>query len=219
MKLTTKISILATVMSLAAVQAWADSTNLVRNLDIQFVGLQQGKATTARNVTTTTVDRVQVDTTDVINALATATGNKFSPAARLVVITPLSFGPVTIAVRDRGNSVDVSAFLVQSSLSDSVGKSTVNTKTGKASGSDYSYQKLVLQDVDGYTAMPLHYVVTGVAIENFSVPAIPGPRSELNADVSGAGDSGGNLLILGGTIRISGQSIEVVPGFPGGPPA
>ena len=96
MKHTTKLTIMATVMSLAAVQAWADQTNLVRNLNIQLVGYQQGGTTATKNVTTTTVDKVQVATADVINALGTATGNSFSTSAQLVVITPLPSGSVTL---------------------------------------------------------------------------------------------------------------------------
>ena len=207
------------VMSLAAAHAWADQTNLVRNLNIQLAGYQQGGTTATKNVTTTTADKVQVATTDVINAFATATGNSFSPAAQLVVITPLSRGSVTIAVRDGGNSVDVSRFLVQSCLSEAVVKYTANSKSGKSSGSTYSLQGFALQDVDGYQPMPLHYVMSGVAVENFMIPAIPGPRSEVSADVSGTGDSAGNLLILQGTIRVTGQTIEVVPGNASGPPA
>ena len=106
---------------------------------------------------------------------------------------------ITIAIRDGGNSVDVSGFFVHSYLSDAVGRSTANSKTGKSSGSNYSIQEFVLQDVDGYQPLALHYSVSGVAVENFSIPAIPGPRSELSADVSGTGDSAGNLLILQGT--------------------
>jgi len=51
-----------------------------------------------------------------------------------------------------------------------------------------------------------------VAVEDFSIPAIPGPSSELSADVSGTGDNAGALLILQGTVRVHGQTVEVVPG-------
>ena len=39
----------------------------------------------------------------------------------------------------------------------------------------------------------------------------------MSAEVSGAGDSAGNLLILQGTLRVHGQTIEIVPGNTGGP--
>jgi hypothetical protein len=214
MKNTMKITVIAALASLAAVQAWADQTNLVRNLDIELVGVQQGGTTTSRNITTTTVDKVKLDTADVINAIGSATGNTFSPRARLVVITPLANGSVTMAIRDGGNSVDVSGFFVQSYLSDAVGRSTVNNRTGRSNGSNYSFQRFELQDADGNQPLALHYSVSGVAVENFSIPAIPGPSSELSADVSGTGDSAGKLLILQGTIRVYGETIEVVPGNP-----
>jgi len=217
MKHTTKLTIMAAVMSLAAVQAWADQTNLVRNLNIQLVGYQQGDTTSTKNVTTTTVDKVQVGTADIIAALGTATGNSFSTAAQLVIVNPLPSGSVSIQVRDGGKSVDVSCFFIEAFLSATVGKSTANSKTGKSSGSNYSLQEFAFVDQGGYVPMALHYDVTGMAIENFSIPELPGPRSELSADVSGTGDSAGNLLILKGTISLSGQTLEVVPGDAGGP--
>ena len=211
------ITAIAALMSLAATQAWADQTNLVRNLEVKLVGIEQGGSATVKNVTTTTVNRVKVENDDIIRALGTATGNTFSSQARLVALSPLPGGLTTIAVRDGANSVDVTAFFVQTYLSDLVGKSTVNSKTGKANGTNYSLQQFALQDA-GDAQLALHFAVSGVGIENFSIPAIPGPRSELNADVSGTGDTGGNLLIIQGTIRIFGQSIEVVPDGGGNTP-
>ena len=204
-------------MSLAGTQAWGDQTNLVRNLEVSLVGIEQGGSATVRGVTTTTVNKVRVENDDIISALGTATGNSFSFRARLVAISPLPSGLTSIAIRDGGNSVDVTAFFVQTYLSDLVGKSTVNTKTGKASGSNYSLQQFALQDA-GDALLGLHFTVSGVAVENFSIPAIPGPRSELSADVSGTGDTGGNLLIIQGSIRVFGQTIEVVPDGGGNTP-
>ena len=216
---TLKFTLIAALASLAAIPAWADQTNLVRSLDIQLVGVQQGQTVTLKNVTTTMVDKMKVETTDVINAIGAAIGKTFSPGAQLVVITPLPNGSGTIAIRDGGNSLDVSSFFFQSNLTDAVGKSTVNHKTGKSNGSNYSIQQFGLQDVGGFQPLALHYNLSGVAVENFSIPAIPDPRSELSADVSGAGDIAGNLLILQGTLRVHGQTIEIVPGNPGGPPS
>jgi len=218
MKNTMKFTAMAALASLAAVQAWADQTNLVRNLDIQLVGIQQGETTTSKHITTTTVDKVRLDTSDVINAIGSAIGSTFSRDAQLVVITPLPSGTVKIAIRDRGNSIDVSSFFVQSYLSDVVGRSTANNRTGSSNGSNYSVQAFALQDVEGYQPLALHYAVSGVAVENFSIPAIPGPRSELSADVSGTGDNAGALLILQRTLRVHGQTIEVLPGNPNSPP-
>ena len=219
MKNTIKYTLMATCISLASVQAWGDQTNLVRNLEINLVGIAQGSSTTAGNVTTTSVDKVKLETGDIVGAIGMATGNTFSPNAELVVIMPLPSGSTTVAIRDGGNSVNVTAFFAQSYLSDVVGNSTVHNRTGKANGSNYSMQQFTLQDSNAYQPLALHYVLSGVAVEDFTIPAIPGPRSELSAEVSGTGDSNGKLLIIQGTIRITGRTVEVVPGNSGGPPA
>ena len=211
-----KFTVMAALLSLTASQGRADQTNLLRNLDIHLSGVEQGGSSTTKNVTTTTVNKVKIETEDVIAAIGAATGNNFSANAQLMVVTTLPYGPTSTVIRDGGNSVDVGAFLWEGYLSGIVGKSTVNNKTGKSSGSNYSVQEFLLQDNEGYQ-LGLHYDVTGVATENFSIPAIPGPRSELSADVSGSGDIGGNLIILQGTIRVHGQAFEVVPGDGGGP--
>ena len=216
MKNTIKYTLMATCISLASVQAWGDQTNLVRNLEINLVGIAQGSSTTAGNVTTTSVDKVKVATDDIIGAIGMVTGNNFSSNAELVVITPLSIGSTTVAIRDGSNSVDVTAFFAQSYLSDVVQQAAVNHKSGKAHGSNYSVQQFTLQDSSAYQPLALHYVVSGVGVEDFTIPAIPGPRSELSAQGSGTGDSGGNLLIIQGTISITGQTVEVVAGG-GGP--
>lgn len=49
MKNSMKLAVLATVLSLVAVQARADHTNLVRNMTIQLVGFKQGGSTTSHN--------------------------------------------------------------------------------------------------------------------------------------------------------------------------
>lgn len=217
MKNSMKLAVLATVLSLVAVQARADHTNLVRNMTIQLVGFKQGGSTTSHNVTTMSVDRVRIGTQEVIAAIGAVTGVSFSPEARLVVITPLPNGYPTFAIRDAGSSMDVSPFFSYEKLSEAVGKSTVNSRTGKYAGSSYSIQRFALQDVEVYGPLPLHYDLRGVAVDAFSNMAPPGPRNELEADVSGAGDSQGELLILQGTIRILGNTLEVVPGGGGDP--
>ena len=131
------------------------------------MGVQQGATVTLKNITTTTVERVQVQTADVISAIGAAIGISFSPGAQLVVITPLPSGSVTIAIRDGGNSTDVSGFFAKSKLSGAVGSSTVNHKTGKSTGSDYGIQQFGLQDAVGYQPLALHYTLSGVAVEDF----------------------------------------------------
>jgi hypothetical protein len=208
---------LATVLSLAAMQAGADQTNLVRSLTIQLVGLKQGDSSTTQNITTTTLDRARVDTRDVIDAISAVTSVQFSAQAQLVVVTPLPSGDPMVEIRDAGTSMDVSPFFGFEKVSQAVGRSTANSKTGKYAGSSYSIQRFVLQDFPAYGALSLHYNLSGIAVEIFSNTVNPGARDELEADVSGAGDSAGQLLILQGTIRLRGYTLEVVPDGGGQP--
>jgi hypothetical protein len=217
MKRTLRLALLATALSLTAMQAGADQTNLVRSLTIQLVGLKQGDSSTTRNTTTTTLDRARVDTRDVIDAISAVTSVQFSPQAQLVVITPLPDGAPMVAIRDAGTSTDVSPFFGFEKVSEAVSRSTANTKTGKYTGSSYSIQRFALQDFLAYGALSLHYNVSGIAVETFSNTAYPGPRDELEVDVSGAGDSAGQLLILQGTIHLRGYTLEVVPDGGGQP--
>jgi len=218
MKNSIRLAVVATVIGVGSISALADQTNLVRNLDIQLSGIVQGDTTTTKNVTTTSVTKVSVGNSDIIGAIGIVTGNSFSSNAKLLVITPVPVGGSSIVIRDGGNQVDVTQFFVQSFLTQQIGKSTVNSKTGKASGSNYSLQEFSFVDAGGYDPVAFHYSVSGVATENFSIPAIPGPRSELKADVSGAGDLNGELLLLQGSIKVSGQAVEVVVGGGGPPP-
>ena len=215
MKHCIQYTVMAACVSLAPLPVLGDQTNLVQNLEFSLVGIAQGRTTTVKNVTTATVDTMKLATDDIITAIGSATGNNFSPQAELVVITPVPSGADTVAIRDGGKSVDVTVFFTQSPLSQMVGSYTYNSKTGKGKGTNYGIQQFTLQDSTGFQPLALHYTVSGTAVENVSVPEIPGPRAELRADVSGTGDSDGNLLIIQGTIRIFGQQVEVAPG--GGP--
>ena len=211
MKHSIKYTTIASWMALAALPVLADQTNMVRSLQINLTGIQQGPATTVKNTTTTTVKKINLGNDDIIGALSQATGARFSSNAQLVVVSPLPFGDESIQVQDGGNKVDVTPFFTQNYLSLIVGKSTVNQRTGVANGSDYSVQQFILQDWAGYPPLGLHYVVSGIATENFKFPPIPGPRHELSAEVSGAGDIDGDLVILQGTIKVTSQNFEVVP--------
>lgn len=211
MKHTTEFAVIAAVLCLAPAHARADRTNLVGNLSIRLLGFKQGGTTTTRNTTTTSVNRVRLDTRDIINALGTATGNAFSDAARLVLIRPFSYGYPTIAIRDGGNSFDVTGLVLQDRLSDSVGSSTINNRSGRYVASTYSIDRLTLQDAPGYPPLTLHFSVSGLTTDTLSNVASPRLRGDLNTDVSGSGDSEGEVLILQGTIRVQGETLEVVP--------
>lgn len=204
-KLTAAVA--AVIFGLAASQAKADHTNLVQNVSLRLLGITQGGTRTNGNVVTASVNTVRVGNGDVIGALGPATGNSFSDAAQLLAVTLLPDGATSIVVRDGGNEVDVSDFFSHDNLSDSVGSSQLNTRTGRSTETDYSIQRFTLHDVDGQP-ISLHFDVQGIATENLSNAVTP--RADLSADVAGSGDNSGQLMILQGTITVRGRTLEVV---------
>ncbi len=213
-----KYMVMATLIGLTSVNAWADQTNLVRTITINLSGFEQGSTTTSKNVTTQVAPAVNIGNTDIIAAIGVATGESFSTNAQLVVVTSVSDDSTTMQIRDGANQVDVTAFFGQNYLTSPIEKSTSNSKTGKGSGSYYSLDEFFLADPGSYNPLSEHYDVSGMTTEDFTVPAIPGPRSELKATVSGTGDLNGNPVVLSGTIKVTGQTVEVISSS-GLPPA
>jgi hypothetical protein len=205
-----KLAIVAIFFSLGPIQTYADQTNLVQNLRIQLWGVSQGGSFSNAIVTTTAANFAVVDTRGVITALGAATANTFSSASRLVVVTPLAGGSPSYQVRDGMNTVDVTGFFVAQQQGGSVQSSVVNNRSGRSSTTVYSIQELILQDSNGYAALNLHFDAAGYAVETTR-----NQLSDLTISASGTGDRNGNLLILQGTIEVSGGTLEVVPGGPG----
>jgi len=209
-----KVSAAAALLILGIVQSKAGQTNLVQDLNIRLGGITQGPTQTSRNVTTTTTSSVRVGTAAVIKQLGTATGNSFSDKANLVVVTPLPSGTSAIAIRDGNTSVDVSSFFVYEVKSGFVTSSESNLKTGRSSSTDYSIQRLALVDSAGNPALSLHFDVQGIAVETSTTGPNTATRTELDAGVSGWGDENGAALILEGSFRVQGYSLEVVSSSP-----
>jgi hypothetical protein len=176
-------------------------------LSVQLIGLSQGGRSSFGNTVTTNVNFVQVNTRQIIQALAAATANSFSSTSKLVVVTPLNGGNTSIQVRDGNKTpVDVSDFIVLESDRGSVTSSILNTRTGRGSSVTYQIMHLVLQDADGDT-LNLHIDVNGVATSN-STTFSNGPT--VDANVAGSGDRNGNGIIFQGSVSIFGQTLEVV---------
>jgi hypothetical protein len=205
------LAIVALAIGLGAARTNADQTNLVQNVRVQLYGISQGGTSTNGSIITTAANFTPVDTRRVIAALGTATGNTFSFASRLVLVTPLGGGAPSVQVRDGSNTVDVTGFVVYQSLSGTVEESFENTRTGRAFSTDYSVQQIALQDNGGYPSLTLHFNVTGLAVLSSASRG-----GNLNINAVGTGDSSGNSLILQGTISLSGGTLEVVSGGGGG---
>ena len=212
---TLKLAVLAVVSLAVAWQVQAQQTNLVQNFSIQLFGFSQGGSNGFGNVVSTNVNFVQVNTRQVIQALAAANSDTFSSTAKLVVVTPLNGGSLRVQVRDGNNQpVDVTDFFDIEALSDSVVGSISNTKTGRGSSVTYEIGRFALQDAHGET-LSLHFNVDGLVTGNSSSPIFGpgGPQNPtIDANVAGSGDRNGNLLILQGSIEIFGRTLEVESG-------
>jgi hypothetical protein len=209
-----KIPALAALLLSTALQSKADQTNLVQHLSIRLSGITQGPTETNKNVVKTSADFARVGTADVIKQLGIATGNSFSDQADLVVVTPLPSGSSSIVIRDGNSSVNVSSFFIYEVKSGFVTSSQSNLKTGRTSSTDYSVQRLALIDSPNYPLLSLHFDLQGIAVEMSTTGPSMATRTELDASVSGWGDQEGKLLLLEGTFRVHGYSLEVVPSAP-----
>jgi len=208
---TVKMAILAAFAFACALSVQAQETNLVQNLNIQLFGFSQGNVSTFRGTTVSNFNLVQINTRQIIQALAVSTMNSFSSTSKLVLVTPVdgSASP-SVQVRDGANDpVDVTGFFVIEALSGSVDGGVFNTRAQRGTGVSYKITRFVLQDNDG-TPISMHFDVDGVTTINSSTPPDGVPLSPtINANVSGSGDRDGNLVILQGSIDVIGHTLEV----------
>jgi len=211
---TLKMAILAAVAFAGVLQVQAQTTNVVQTMSIQLFGFSQGGVSNFRGTVTTNVNLVQVNTRQIIQALATATMNSFSSTSKLVLLTPIdgSAAP-TVQVRDGSNPpVDVTGFFIIQPLSESVDSGVFNTRTQRSTSVSYKVVRFILQDNDSQP-IGLHFDVDGITTINTTTPPDGSPATPtIDANVSGSGDRNGNLLILQGSIDIFGHTLEVEEG-------
>ena len=209
---TLKYAVLAVLAMAVAVQVQAgQQTNLVQTLSIQLFGVSQGGPFSFGGTSGTNVNGVRVDSRQVIQVLGAATGNTFSFASRLVIVTPVDGGNSKIQVRDGSNApVDVTEYFNAQEISGSVDGSITTTRT-RTSTTSVSYVIARFALIDASQTLPLHFDVNGFTTINSSTGGFGGPQGPVtDANVSGAGDRNGNLLILQGSIEIFGRTLEVV---------
>jgi hypothetical protein len=212
---TFKRAVLAVIALVCASQVHAQTTNLVQELGIQLFGFSQGGVTHFGSTVETNVNIVRVDTRQIIQALGVATLNSFSSTSKLVVVSPLDGGTPSVQVRDGNKTpVDVTDFVVLQAVTGSINNSVFNTKTGRGSIVSYEIARFALQDADGVT-LNLHFDVSGIATSNSTTPMFGPQNSTVDANVSGGGDSKGNLIIFQGSVSIFGRTLEVDGGFTG----
>ena len=211
-----KLAVMAAALATGIVNAGADQTNVVENIQIHLQGLKQGDTRTAGNTVVVSVDSVRIENRHVIQALGAATGNAFSQSARLVLVTPQDGGFSSVQVRDGGASVDVTGYFAIGQVGSSVTTSVTNTKNGRSAGATYSIYQVALQDAGG--ALSLHFAVSGMATDYSVNRPSSGADGHLSIDAAGNGDQNGVPMVIQGSIKVSGQTLEVVPGDDGGGP-
>jgi hypothetical protein len=204
-----KLAIAAALAFAGAGQLRAQQTNQVQNLNIQLFGFSQGGSNQFGTMIETNATFVRVGNQQVIQALGAATSNSFSIASKLVVVSPLDGGNLSVQVRDGSNApVDVSGFFSFQAVSDSVNGSVFNTKTGHGASVGYEIARFALGD-DGDVPLNLHLDVRGFTTASSTWPPSNTRNFGVSANVSGVGEFNGQLEILQGSIAIFGRTVEV----------
>ncbi len=198
----------ALLMAVALQTAPAQVTNTEEALVLNFNlnGVSQGPTATTPGGVASDVRVSTITSRDVIQVLGAATGNNFSRKARLILITPTNnLEDWTVQIQDGGTTVDVTGFVVHNPGGASVGSAFVNNRTGAANGTEYSIDGFGLQDQAGYPSLSAHFGVSGFTATTSTGLVnrrgqVIGQTDSIQADVSGTGDSNGQLLIIEGTV-------------------
>jgi hypothetical protein len=219
MNTTFKIIPTAALLMAAALQtAPAQTTNIDAALVLNFNlnAVSQGPATTTSAGAVSDVQVSRITSRDIIAVLGAATGNIFSKQARLVVLTPTNdLETWLVHVQDGANDVDVTGFVGHAAGAASVESAFVHRRTGATGGTEYSIDGFSLQDQAGFPALSKHFSVSGfTATASRDVVnragQITGQANSVDADVSGTGDSNGQLLIIEGTVDADGIGTQPV---------
>jgi hypothetical protein len=218
-KLLTLTSIVALLVAGGAktVSAQDMVTNEVVALNYQLTMVLQGPTTTSRTTVTTDVQKVDLTSADIIQALGTATGNTFSRNAQLELLTPmnsLDYWAWTVRVQDGSNSVDVTGFFTHQP-GNAVGSATANTRNGNVNATTYSDDTFGIVDSGGFPSLSLHFsgdgFTTAVSDGVVTRGKVVGQIDRITADLSGTGDYQGNFAVVKGTLSGVGIGTALVP--------
>src|SRR5258708_4757025 len=122
MKNMAKLTVIGVLLAAGAIQSHAQTTNIVRGLNIAltaYVQASDGVVTIKR-----------ISTKDVIAAINIDQTNTVSTKTKLILSTPVGGSGFTVLLRTAGTAdADVSSFFQQSQIGDSVSKTTRNKST------------------------------------------------------------------------------------------
>ena len=190
-------------------------TNLSQPLNIDLMATYAGTNQTVDSVVTTTAKTVHLTTSNVIAALGTSLGTTFSNDSQLILT--LTSSGITVTVKEGTNTAaDVSGYFGFSASSNTVDSVSFRTNNSTLVTNVLGLETFTLQDVTGTTALPWHFVVSGISSESFAGIDSSGTVTEdgysFAANVSGAGDYADEFAVYQGTI-----SAGACGSGPGGP--
>ena len=217
-KLLTMAPMVALMLAGSAPALKAQQTDEVLALNYNLTFVLQGPTVTGRTTVASSVRVVHVNTTNIIQALGAATGNTFSSASQLQLLTPtndLDYFLWSVQVVDGNNTVDVTGFFGHFP-GDSVGSSTMNTRNGNINSTDYSLDQFTINDQGGFPSLSLHFNGTGFTTTSTRGVvvhgAVVGQVDRLTADLTGTGDYQGNFAVIRGTLTgIGVGTVTVAP--------
>ncbi len=212
---------MAALLLAAALQsASAQVTNTYEALVLHFNlnAVSQGPTTTTSAGAQTSVQTSRITSREIIAVLGAATGNTFSSHARLVVLTPTNnLESWMVQIQDGTTSVDVTGFIGHLPGPDSVGSAFVR-RNGAAGSTEYSIDGFTLQDQPGFPALTEHFSVSGFTATAASGVVrkgqLVGQIDTIDADVSGTGDTNGQVHIIEGTVDAEGIGTQTIVTMP-----
>jgi hypothetical protein len=207
----------ALLLAVALQSASAQVTNTYEALVLNFNlnAVTQGPTTTAAAGAETTVQTSRITSRDIIKVLGAATGNTFSARARLVVLTPTNdLENWIVQIQDGSTSVDVTGFIGHMPGPNSVGSSLVR-RNGDTTSTEYSIDGFTLQDQAGFPPLTEHFSVSGFTATSESGVVnrrgqLVGQIDTIDADVSGTGDTNGQVHIIEGTVDANGIGTQTI---------
>jgi hypothetical protein len=206
MKKTLTLAVIGTLLGVAAPRSTMAQTNVTLDLDFYLTTVSQGTVSTNDGVIVSNVRFGFIDEATIISELGASTSNTFSRRAELLLVFPTNApNDWTVLVRDGSNSVDVTGFFDHTNGTNTVGSTIFNPRTGGVTDTEYSIERFSLNDQPGFPPLTTHFTVRGLTITTthgaVATPAgVFGVTDSITADVSGTGSSGGDLILLQGSV-------------------
>lgn len=194
-------------------------TNVTLDLDFYLTTVSQGTVVTNGSNIINGVQFGSITEGSIIKELGASTSNTFSGRAELALVTPVNEpDDWTVLVKDGSNTVDVTGFFTFTPGTNSVGRTIINGADETVSDTSYSIDSFALHDATNFPPLTTHFHVRGFTITETrgvvpTATALFGVPESIAAEVSGEGETSGNLLIIEGLVTAR-PNYEVVTPVP-----